>query len=151
LDYQVGKALERERGAKGSKMRDIPRSTDELAHDRTYMAWGRSVMALERTLMAWIRTSLSLIGFGFAIFKFLQIMQREGTAVRAPRNLGLFFILLGMGLLIIAIIQFQKAMAKVRQFSGKKPQFSLSLVGAIGVLTAGLITVLNLFFGFGGF
>jgi inner membrane protein YidH len=115
------------------------------------MAWGRSIMALERTLMAWIRTSLSLIGFGFAIVKFLQIMQHEGTPVRAPRNLGLFFIILGMGLLILAIIQFQKAMAKIRQFSGKKPQFSLSLVGAIGVLTAGLITVLNLFFGFGGF
>jgi len=56
-------------------MRDTPRSTDELAQDRTYMAWGRSVMALERTLMARIRTSLSLIGFGFAIFKFLQAMQ----------------------------------------------------------------------------
>jgi putative membrane protein len=132
-------------------MMDRPRSTDELAQDRTYMAWGRSIMALERTLMAWIRTSLSLIGFGFAIVKFLQIMQHEGTPVRAPRNLGLFFIILGMGLLILAIIQFQKAMAKIRQLSGKKPQFSLSLVGAIGVLTAGLITVLNLFFGFGGF
>jgi putative membrane protein len=108
-------------------------------------------MALERTLMAWIRTSLSLIGFGFAIFKFIQIMQHEGTPVHAPRNLGLFFILLGMGLLIIAIIQFQVAMGKIRQFSGKKPQFSLSLIGAIGVLTAGLITALNLFFGFGGF
>ena len=56
-------------------MMDRSRTTDELAHDRTYMACGRSVMALERTLMAWIRTSLSLIGFGFAIFKFLQVMQ----------------------------------------------------------------------------
>ena len=136
------------------EMSDRPRTTDELAHDRTYMAWGRSVMALERTLMAWIRTSLSLIGFGFAIFKFLQVMQQEsGRAVRvsAARNLGAFFIILGMGLLVLAIIQFQKAMAKIREFSGKKKQFSLSLVGAIGVLTAGLITLLNLFFGFGGF
>ena len=120
-------------------MRDTPRSTDELAQDRTYMAWGRSVMALERTLMAWIRTSLSLIGFGFAIFKFLQVMQHEGTAVRvnAARNLGAFFIILGMSLLILAIIQFRKAMAKIKQLTGRKPQFSLSLVGAIGVLTAG--------------
>ena len=134
-------------------MRDTPRSTDELAQDRTYMAWGRSVMALERTLMAWIRTSLSLIGFGFAIFKFLQVMQSEGTPVRvsAARNLGAFFIILGMGLLVLAIIQFQKAMAKITQLSGKKPQFSLSLVGAIGVLMAGLFTILNTFFGLGGF
>jgi putative membrane protein len=130
-----------------------PRSTNELAQDRTYMAWGRSVMALERTLMAWIRTSLSLIGFGFAIFKFLQVMQQEGSAARvnAARNLGAFFIILGMSLLILAIFQFQKAMAKITQLSGRKPQFSLSLVGAIGVLLAGLITVLNTIFGFGGF
>jgi putative membrane protein len=134
-------------------MSDIPRNAQELAFDRTELAWGRSVMALERTLMAWIRTSLSLIGFGFAMFKFLQVMQHEGTSVRAgsARNLGLFFILLGMSLLVLAIIQFQKAMTKIRQFSGRKPQFSLSLIGAIGVLTAGLITLLNLFFGFGGF
>jgi putative membrane protein len=130
-----------------------PRSTNELAQDRTYLAWGRSVMALERTLMAWIRTSLSLIGFGFAIFKFLQVMQQGGSAARvnAARNLGAFFIILGMSLLILAIFQFQKAMAKITQLSGRKPQFSLSLVGAIGVLLAGLITVLNTIFGFGGF
>ena len=130
-----------------------PRSTNELAQDRTYLEWGRSVMALERTLMAWIRTSLSLIGFGFAIFKFLQVMQQGGSAARvnAARNLGAFFIILGMSLLILAIFQFQKAMAKITQLSGRKPQFSLSLVGAIGVLLAGLITVLNTIFGFGGF
>jgi putative membrane protein len=110
-------------------------------------------MALERTLMAWIRTSLSLIGFGFAIFKFLQVMQQGGSPARvnAARNLGTFFIILGMSLLILAIFQFQKAMAKITQLSGRKPQFSLSLVGAIGVLVAGLITVLNTIFGFGGF
>ncbi len=111
-------------------------------------------MALERTLMAWIRTSLSLIGFGFAIFKFLQVMQQEGTAavrVNAARNLGAFFIILGMGLLILAIVQFQKAMAKITKLSGRKPQFSLSLVGAIGVLAAGLVTILNTLFGWGGF
>ena len=117
------------------------------------MAWGRSVMALERTLMAWIRTSLSLIGFGFAIFKFLQVTQQGVSAARvnAARNLGSFFIILGMSLLILAIFQFQKAMKKITELSGRKPQFSLSLVGAIGVLLAGLITVLNTIFGFGGF
>jgi putative membrane protein len=139
---------------KGFKMMYTARSTDELANDRTYMAWGRSVMALERTLMAWIRTSLSLIGFGFAIFKFLQVMQQGGGTplrVNAARNLGAIFIILGMALLVLAIIQFQKAMAKITKLSGRKPQFSLSLVGAIGVLAAGLITILNTLFGWGGF
>jgi putative membrane protein len=136
------------------KMTETPKNTNELAQDRTDMAWGRTVMALERSMMAWIRTSLSLIGFGFTIFKFLQTMQNApGSRMRenAPRNLGLFLIFLGMGLLILAIIQFNRAMVKVQEFSGSKPQFSLSLIGAIGVLIAGLFTILNIFFGFGGF
>lgn len=63
----------------------------------------------------------------------------------------MFLIFLGMGLLILAIIQFNRAMGKVQQFSGTKPQLSISLIGAVGVLIAGLFTILNIFFGFGGF
>ena len=43
-----------------------------LAEERTDLAVERSVMAAERTLMAWIRTALSMIGFGFTIYKFFQ-------------------------------------------------------------------------------
>ena len=67
-------------------MSDIPRNTQELAFDRTELAWGRSIMALERTLMAWIRTSLSLIGFGFAMFKFLQVMCTGGRILHHLRQ-----------------------------------------------------------------
>jgi putative membrane protein len=112
-------------------------------------------MGLERTLMAWIRTSLSLISFGFTIFKFLEAIKDKGGGgemrQNAPRNLGLFLIFLGMGLLVLAIYQFQKAMATVQEYSPTKPQFSISLIGAIGVLLAGLFTILNIFFGVGGF
>ena len=38
---------------------------DQLAIDRTRLA-------AERSLMAWIRTALSMIAFGFTIYKFLQ-------------------------------------------------------------------------------
>jgi putative membrane protein len=40
------------------------KTSDILALDRTRMA-------AERTLMAWVRTALSMIGFGFTIYKFL--------------------------------------------------------------------------------
>ena len=111
-------------------------------------------MALERTLMAWVRTSLSMITFGFTSFKFLQALQSGGGAPlheNAPRNLGLFLILLGMGLLTLAIVQFNKAAGRIQQFSEMRKQVSLSLIGAAGVLLAGLFTLLNIFFGFGGF
>jgi putative membrane protein len=135
-------------------MYDTPLSSNELALQRTEMGFGRTVMALERTLMAWIRTSLSLIGFGFTIFKFLEAVQKmPGSVMRinAPRNLGLFLILLGMGALLLAMLQFQQAMAKIQTYSEIKPKFSISILTAVGILIAGLFTLLNIFFGFGGF
>lgn len=135
-------------------MSSVPLTSNEMASERTEMAFGRTVMALERTLMAWIRTSVSLIGFGFTIFKFLEALQSKGmTTIRehAPRNLGLFLILLGMLTLLFAIIQFKTAMKKVSVYSEIKPGISISFYGAIGVLLVGLFTLMNIIFGFGGF
>ena len=51
-----------------------PKLADALAMERTRMA-------ADRTLMGWIRTALSMIGFGFTIFKFLESdpVQRMGV------------------------------------------------------------------------
>lgn len=135
-------------------MNDGTLTSNQLAEQRTEMGFGRTVMALERTLMAWIRTSLSLISFGFTIFKFLQAMQeKSGGAMRenAPRNLGLFLIFLGMGVLGLAMYQFRNAMAAVQVYSKTKAPVSISFIGAIGILLVGLFTILNIFFGLGGF
>ena len=43
--------------------------SDKLAVQRTIQSEGRS-------LLAWVRTSLSLIGFGFTLFKFLQYLYQ---------------------------------------------------------------------------
>ena len=53
--------------------------SDRLAVERT-------VMAVDRTLMAWVRTSLSLIGFGFTIYKVIAAVEKAGgtTLVREP-------------------------------------------------------------------
>ena len=45
-------------------------TNEELALRRTFLAH-------ERTLMAWIRTSVSLISFGFTIYKFFQYLAQE--------------------------------------------------------------------------
>lgn len=50
--------------------------------------------------MAWIRTALSMIGFGFTIYKFFQYLPEDIAAgnVRrphAPRNLGWSLIAIG--------------------------------------------------------
>ena len=43
------------------------------------LALDRTRMAAERTLMAWVRTALSMIAFGFTIYKFLQVIQEQST------------------------------------------------------------------------
>jgi inner membrane protein YidH len=71
----------------------------DLAVDRTDLAVDRTLMGAERTLMAWVRTGLSMIGFGFTIYKVLQAMLKEGIQltphVKGPRNIGLLLIGLG--------------------------------------------------------
>jgi putative membrane protein len=71
----------------------------------------RTVLAAERTLMAWIRTAISLITFGFSLYKILQYAvelesKAGGAAVRSqsPRNVGLLLIGLAMVILIAADI-----------------------------------------------
>ena len=58
-----------------------------LAEERTDLAFHRTVIAAERTLMAWIRTALSMIGFGFTIYKFFQYQAEEIAAgnIRRPQ------------------------------------------------------------------
>ncbi len=48
----------------------------EKINASTKLAIARTRLSYERTLMAWVRTAISLISFGFTIYKFFQI---EGT------------------------------------------------------------------------
>ena len=94
-----------------------------LAEERTDLAIQRTNMAAERSLMAWIRTSLSMIGFGFSIYKFFQYLPEElatGNIQRpqAPRNLGLTLIALGTLALIAATWQHWNFLGAVHASGG---------------------------------
>ena len=115
-----------------------------LAEQRTDMGVQRTLMAAERSLMAWIRTSLSMIGFGFTIYKFFQYMPEEiatGNIKRpqAPRNLGLTLIALGTLALAAATWQhwnFRKDLLA----PGMKHVWSFAFVVAILVVLIGVLT-----------
>lgn len=117
--------------------------TTDLAQERTDMAVQRTLMAAERSLMAWIRTSISMIGFGFSIYKFFQYLPEEiasGNVARpqAPRNLGLTLIALGTVALAAATWQhwnFRKAM----RVPGMQHVWSFAFIVAIFVIMIGLI------------
>jgi len=59
----------------------------------------RTIMGADRTLMAWIRTGLSMISFGFTIYKFLEgAAPRDGGVLshpESPQRVGLFLCALG--------------------------------------------------------
>jgi putative membrane protein len=101
--------------------------------------------AADRTLMAWIRTSLSLIGFGFGIAKYREILFNAGMIRNLPEEFnttvifGLCFIFLGTFALLAAVIQhwrvLQYIMGKKTEFTGFRP---LAMVTAILLLCIGL-------------
>ncbi len=84
---------------------DGAKSSNELAQDRTDLAVQRTLMAASRSLMAWVRTGLSMIGFGFTIYKFLSAEGAELTA-RNPGNVGLVLIVLGNLSLLFGAIEY---------------------------------------------
>ena len=59
----------------------------------------RTIMGADRTLMAWIRTGLSMISFGFTIYKFLEGAHTKAEGVfthpESPQRVGLFLCALG--------------------------------------------------------
>ena len=94
------------------------KSANELAQYRTDLAIDRTLMAVSRSLMAWVRTGLSMIGFGFTIYKFLS-NEVQGF-VRDPRNVGLFLIVLGLLSIIFGGIEYLQTAGELRRNYGAK-------------------------------
>jgi putative membrane protein len=85
-----------------------PLSSNELAQIRTDLGVERTVMAADRSLMAWLRTALSMISFGFTIYKVLEGFEKGGQLVASgtPRTVGLFLIGLGTVAMVMGTIEY---------------------------------------------
>ncbi len=115
-----------------------------LAEERTDLAFERTIIASERTLMAWIRTALSMIGFGFTIYKFFQYQADEIAAgnirrPQAPRNLGMTLIALGTLSLVAAAWQHRVFLNKLGAHQ-QRHVWSVSFVVAMCVILIGIVT-----------
>jgi len=140
---------------KPSEARPADVST-ELAMERTELAYERNRLAGDRTLMAWMRTSLSMITFGFTIYKFFQYMRESGAVPgkwrpAGPRNLGLALIALGVALLVMAMVENILFMRRLSKAAHRKYPKSTALIAALLFSLLGLFALVSILFRTGPF
>ena len=122
-----------------------------LSHERTDLAIERTVMAANRNQMAWIRTALSLISFGFTIYKFLEaeivnVEHLKIIRVQGPKRLGLTLISIGTVAMILGTIEYFQTVKHLNTLSQKHHKlFNFStfiglLIGLLGLFL--LVTII---------
>jgi putative membrane protein len=120
---------------------ETTRSANELAEDRTHLAASRNLMAADRTLMAWIRTALSMITFGFTIYKLLENFAEKGighmTRLESPRFMGLFLTGLGTLSMVMGTVEYWFRMEDLRRIA-EIPVWRMSFVMALIMSLTGL-------------
>ena len=128
-----------------SNAADAAFSANELAIERT-------LLAHDRTLMAWVRTSVSLISFGFTIYKFFEGLSVSGRISSAhdflgSRNFALVMISIGLISLALATYQHKEDTAALRPYLGHRRPRVLSLVLAALVFLLGVIGLISVLAG----
>src|SRR5689334_9259276 len=96
-------------GCSDKTMTDSVQPRTEKINATTKLAVDRTRLAHERTLMAWVRTAISLISFGFTIYKFFQI-ERAGKQDRGFSATGFSVLMIVFGLvsLLMATLQHRR-------------------------------------------
>jgi putative membrane protein len=122
-------------------------TSNELAAQRTDLALQRTQLAADRTLMAWLRTSLSMISFGFTIYKFLQDVARAEKLTlpdQGPRNLGIALVGLGTVALILASLQHWSLMKELQGRHSTGSRISLVLVTSVTIALLGTLVFFSI-------
>lgn len=105
----------------------------------------RVLFAAERTLMAWSRTAAGLIALGFLIDRstLLAPSPHPGFAL----GIGLAFVLLGVALSGLSIVQYRRAVAELRPVEIPRGYWVnlgvwlSALIGALGVALAAYLVI----------
>ena len=113
-----------------------------LADERTDLAGARTLLALDRTLMAWVRTATSLISFGFTIYKIFQQLAHTTPAgvhhLLEPRGVALVLMGIGVGGLIVADIDYRRQTQAIQKRFHQYGPFMRSPASGVATIIAGL-------------
>jgi putative membrane protein len=109
----------------------------------------RVLFAAERTLMAWSRTAAGLMAFGFLIDRTsLLLPGNAGIGPAFALWIGLAFVLLGVMLSVLSIVQYRRSVATLRPveippgYWVNLSVYASALIGVLGIALAGYLVVL---------
>jgi putative membrane protein len=130
----------------------MDRDHSDQPMDATMMAVTRTVMAADRSLMAWVRTGLSLISFGFTIYKFLEYSREQVIAsgkilrgVSSPKLVGLFMVGMGVLSLIFGMIEnIHNVKLLTGQYGLRRTRYALFMAAILSIF--GLFLLLGILF-----
>lgn len=101
---------------------------------KTFLAVERTRVAYDRTMMAWIRTAISLLTFGFGIYKFFEIGtgRTQAAAHRiGPREFGLAMVSIGLISLMIAAFDNRRNISQLEAFAHIKHRSKATLLAVL--------------------
>jgi putative membrane protein len=111
----------------------------------TELAVIRTQLALDRTLMAWVRTSISLITFGYAVYRVVEAVPPNAAAhhgLISHRMFGLTMIVMGLVSLILGAQEHSRSARLLRaDYPGARGSTShvrvlTGLVALLGTMAA---------------
>jgi len=99
--------------------KDTSPTSNPAPSRRDILAAGRTAMAAGRSYATWTGTGLSLIGFGFTIYRFLISLQVK-LFKNDPVEVGLFLISIGTATMLYGTAEYWKTMSELHRDYGVK-------------------------------
>ena len=118
--------------------------TGAPAEDRPDSATERTLLAADRTMLAWVRTSISLIGFGFTLYKFLLGTPGFRLRPEGPRRIGLLLIAVGTIPLILSLWEYWRTVRRLNP-RGARAALNVTSVVAAAIAALGLMLLVTIF------
>ncbi len=88
----------------------------------------------DRTLMTWTNMTVSMIGFGFAIYEILKEKRVEGAVLpgaNTPRNVGMYLVVTGTVGIVMGSVSYVRTLRRLRarhDFSFAQPALVTALM-----------------------
>lgn len=107
----------------------------------------RVLFAAERTLMAWSRTAAGLMAFGFVVDRTTLLLGNEVPRLNFGFWIALGFILLGVALSALSIVQYRRSVAALRPveippgYWVNLSVYASALIGLLGLALAVYLAV----------